>query len=466
VGFVFKAKKIRIKAGSLTPCRLNDYFFVFPWRNSIVYSTNALLDQNKMEKKIVYFHRTFRLRYLYIGGLILTGIVFSTLLCHKKTDTPDHGARQVLSSEKGAIVPSFCYWKTTMSFSKNEDTLWGKMGIAHMYVRLFDVDWNIIYNQPVPLGDLVFLNSWESILYPYKAVTPCVFITNEVLERSSLAGLDSLADKIGSRSVDQMSRFSHNFAYDSVTKIRDLDSRAPNANFDSLYGIRDSVQKDLENAWLARNNELLIDCDWTGGTKEKFFHLLRAIKRHRPGNTISATLRLWQYKNREPAGIPPVDRCLLMCYSVGNPREYGRENSIASFEAIQSYLDAPPYPIRLDIALPIYSWALVYRGRSFKGILKMEDMAALESDTGTFRKINETAFLFKRDTVIGTTYLRNGDELKIEKVSFEELTKIISIVKKQISYDRTTRVSFFSWDTTYIKSIGIDNVEKAFSLFN
>ena len=52
------------------------------------------------------------------------------------------------------VVRSFCYWKTGLYFQKEKDSLIDKMGMKHMYVRFFDVDWNPYSKEPLPISTI------------------------------------------------------------------------------------------------------------------------------------------------------------------------------------------------------------------------------------------------------------------------------------------------------------------------
>ncbi|MBK7037561.1 MAG: hypothetical protein IPH42_14765 [Bacteroidetes bacterium] len=184
------------------------------------------------------------------------------------------------------------------------------------------------------------------------------------------------------------------------------------------------------------------------------------------GLIISATIRLWQYKYRENAGIPPVDRGLLMCYNLQSAEDYNIENSISSAAELEKYIVGKKYPVDLDIAFPVFSWAVLFRGGKFLGIISEITAEECKNDSLQYAQIGENRFVFKTDKVQGDIYIRSGDELRIEKVSAEELDKISHLLKEKKIANSQSRITFFSYEKKYINDYGIKNIDKIYSLFN
>ena len=225
----------------------------------------------------------------------------------------------------------------------------------------------------------------------------------------------------------------------------------------------DSV-KSIEAAKLKVDfKEILIDCDWTEKSQKNYFYLLKQIKNQFPSAKIASTIRLWQYKYASKAGIPPVDKGLLMCYNMTKPDDQQTKNSIGTSEELAQYITHSEYKLKLDIALPLYSWAVAFRGNQFKGILS--DYDQLIKDTIKLKKVSDTKYILQDDVLAGQTYLRNGDEIRIEKISDNELEKMISIVKNKIQIDSQTKVTFFSFDKKYINDYGTQNISKYYESF-
>lgn len=355
------------------------------------------------------------------------------------------------------VIRSFCYWKTDMSFQKEEDSLMKNLEVKHLYVRFFDVDWNPYAKEPLPVATIRDIRLNES----NPQITPSIFITNEVVLQANTKQLDSLAARIAQRVQQIGVKLNETKADNSANAIVYPKDYYKNKDYKRLN--YDSV-KSLELAKLKVDfKEILIDCDWTEKSKKNYFYLLTQIKKGFPTAQVSATIRLWQYKYADKAGTPPVDKGLLMCYNLTKPEDFNTKNSIGTSEELAQYITHDKYKLKLDIALPLYSWAVVFRGNQFKGILS--DYDQLRSDSIKLKKASDTKYVLQDDILVGQTYLRNGDEIRIEKISEEELEKMIDIVKSKIKIDNQTKVTFFSFDKKYINDYGTQNISRYYARF-
>jgi len=355
------------------------------------------------------------------------------------------------------VIRSFCYWKTDLNFQKEDDSLVKELNVKHLYIRFFDVDWNPYAKESLPVATIgnVSLNQSNP------EITPSIFITDEVVLQSSKKQLDSLAVRIAKR-VNQigikMNETKADVIANAIVYPKDYYKQKDykQLNYDSI--------KAVELAKLKVDfKEILIDCDWSEKSKDNYFYLLKQIKKGFPTAQISSTIRLWQYKFASKVGIPPVDKGLLMCYNLTKPDDFKTKNSIATSDELAQYITHSDYKLKLDIALPLYSWAVVFRGNQFKGILS--DYDQLLNDSIKLKKMSDTKYVLEDDVLVGQTYLRNGDEIRIEKISDDELDKMISIVKGKIKIDNQTRVTFFSFDKKYISDYGTQNISDYYARF-
>ncbi|PWB20709.1 hypothetical protein [Flavobacterium sp. HTF] len=355
------------------------------------------------------------------------------------------------------VVRSFCFWKTDLNFEKEDDSLIKDLNVKHLYVRFFDVDWNPYAKEPLPVATINDIRLNES----NPEITPSIFITNDVVLHSNKIQLDSLAARIAQRIQIIGTRMNETKADKIANEIVYPKDYYKNKNFKRLN--YDSI-KAIELAKLKVDfKEILIDCDWTEKSKENYFYLLKQIKKNSPAVSIAATIRLWQYKYAEKAGIPPVDKGLLMCYNLNKPDDLQTKNSIGTSEELAQYITHDKYSLKLDIALPLYSWAVVFRGNQFKGILS--DYDQLRNDSVKLKKASDTKYILQDDILVGQTYLRNGDEIRIEKISEDELGKMISIVTSKIKIDNQTKITFFSFDKKYINDYGTQNISEYYARF-
>lgn len=367
----------------------------------------------------------------------------------------------VLVSSRGIkpdVIRSFCYWKTNHEASQTDDSLAKSMQLNHMYVRFFDVDWNPYASEPLPVATIRSVN-WDM---EKMEITPSIFITNEVLLLASKRQLDSLANRIRKRVGSVLEEYQQEQARVKAYQIVQKTYNS-SAQDHRIWLNTDSVAKIEKQKIKLNCKEILIDCDWTEKSKKNYFYFLQKLKVNFPRYALSATIRLWQYKYRDKAGIPPVDNGLLMCYNLTSPTDYKSKNSIGTSKEVEEYVVQDGYKLPLNFALPLYSWSVVFRGKQFKGILS--DYDAFVKDTVRFKKVNADHYVFQDDVLIGDTYFRNGDEIRTEKISDAEIKKIIGILKSKIVVTDQTRVTFFSFDKKYINDYGIETISSYYSLF-
>lgn len=355
---------------------------------------------------------------------------------------------------KQEVIRSFCYWKTSTYFDREEDSICKVLNVEHMYVRFFDVDWNPYTKEPLPVATINRLDLNESNL----EITPSVFITNAVVLESSKEQLDTLAKQIQKRIKEIGLRYNEDKAYKRASNI----VYSPKRDSKKILNL-DSI-KAIELAKLKQDfNEILLDCDWTEKSKDNYFYLLEQLKKELENCQLAVTIRLWQYKYSEKAGVPPADKGLLMCYNLSSPNDYETKNSIGTSDELEKYITHSDYDLDLDIALPLFSWTVVFRGNQFKGIVS--DYESFIKDSVRIKNIAPNKYVLQDDVLVGQTYLRNGDEIRIEKISDEEINKMISIIKNRVPFNDNTKVTFFSFDKKYIHDYGIKNISGYYARF-
>lgn len=297
------------------------------------------------------------------------------------------------------LEPAFFWWETRLDISMSERQLQDSLGCKRLYVKILDIGRNAGSGEIEPysrteISDTTPLAGLEII--------PTVFITNEVFQNISDAKIEWLAGKIAQV---------------------------------AFKGSR----------------ELLFDCDWTPSTRESFFLFLKTMRGKLPsGTTLSATIRLHQYKFPQQTGVPPVDRGMLMFYNTGDVDEEGERNSIFHPDDALKYVDGAPknYPVPLDLALPLFSWGLVFReGELWKivpGPLPFQEMR----EGGKFVEHPVSApfaaqlWEVQEGTFLGGHYLRPGDHLRVSTIRPELLFKVATLAQKLDLADDAT-LAFF-----------------------
>lgn len=314
------------------------------------------------------------------------------------------------------ITPAFYHWQTNFSLTTFEKEYLQQFPIQKLYVKFFDVDWNATASQPFPIAEVIIdTTEWNNI-----EIIPTIFITNRSLKNYPLEKMEDLGKNI----------------------------------LEKIFYIKKEV------------SEIQIDCDWSETTKEKYFRLLHFIKKEttKKAIQISATIRLHQIKYFEKTGVPPVDRGMLMFYNVDDVKDAETHNSILDLEIAKQYIyNFEKYPLDLDVALPIFSWGVLFRGGKMIKLmahLQSEDLA----DPNFFLQKNKTHFEVKKSTYLNGRYLYEDDVIRLETISQNTLVGAAELLQPKISNSEIT-ISFYHLDTTTIKNYPYENLQDIIQIF-
>ncbi len=278
------------------------------------------------------------------------------------------------TSPQREVVTAFYFWQTKVEPSALEQAWCDSLSVQKLYVRLFDVVWEGNATRPVA----VHPTPADAPKHDGREWVPVVFITNESLVKTPESEIGTLANRMAEKMLT------------------------------------------LTAGWEVR--EWQLDCDWTVSTRSKYFSLIRLLKQHL-GGKWSATIRLHQVKYREETGVPPVDRGVLMYYNMGDLSEVSTSNSILDLEVAARYHSRlPEYPLALDLALPLFSWGVVFRGNRPIHLLEKLNEGAL-SDTSLFANKGNHWYQFRKSTYLEGYYGYQNDSIRIESVSPEDLLK-------------------------------------------
>jgi hypothetical protein len=213
----------------------------------------------------------------------------------------------LLSCQERTKAISFYYWDPTFILDTVEGNTLLENDVHTLYIRYFDVDWPPADTTPVPLSLFSFRTSPASY-----SIVPVVSIRNRVFEKLGPAMIPAFAAGIFAR-------------------VRDIN--APRR---------------------LQNKEIQFDCDWTEKTKQNYFAFLREYHRISV-QSISSAIRMYQLRNPERTGIPPVDYGVLFYFSL-EETDTGNERSVYERAAAHRYTPSlRSYPLTLDVALPLFS---------------------------------------------------------------------------------------------------------------
>jgi hypothetical protein len=216
----------------------------------------------------------------------------------------------------------------------------------------------------------------------------------------------------------------------------------------------------LEKYKLPAPTEVQLDCDWSESTKDKYFALLKKIKEGFPGIQLSATIRLYQTKYHQKAGVPPVDKGLLMCYNIGNLKSLATGNSIIENSELEKYIgNLNSYPLPLDVALPIFNWKVWFRNGQYKGITEALPDSLLHGPLFAQSKQQFTALY---DTVVAGYELRKGDVLRLENSGYPVVMAAAKSIASKLK-NTQCRVSLYHLDSLLLSKFSIHELEDLFN---
>lgn len=280
----------------------------------------------------------------------------------------------------------FYYWRSNFNLSENEKQTLNKSKVENLYTRFFDVAKQ--NNQFLEVG---VININQEIATD-KKIVPVIFITNETWFNIKPNDIQFLADKIN----------------DHINRIK-------------------------SNHKLNLANEIQIDSDWTTSTKNDYFKFLQTLKQVSKKN-ITCTLRLHQVKDKSQTGIPPVEKMHLMCYATSSPLENQKQNSILDVRTLKSYLrKVEDYPVKLDIALPIYSWGIVTNHLGKKKLINALTAEELMQNKN-FKTISDNNFEVLKDDFYFGLYLNKGFKIKIEEITEKDITESLNFIDNKLNY--------------------------------
>lgn len=289
---------------------------------------------------------------------------------------------------------SFYYWKTIFKLSQSETTILSDNKVSKIYLRYFDI--SIDKNkQPFPEAPIRFEQKPSNI-----EIVPVIYIKNQVFLNKNL-DISDLASKTNS----------------FINQI--------------------NTQNQIEIS------EIQIDCDWSLNSKNCYLKFIEIFK-EKSNKKLSATIRLHQIKYFRQTKIPNVEKGVLMYYNMGKIAPDSL-NSIYDQKIANRYLESlKNYPLKLNIALPIYSWAIHIRTNKVIGLKNKIDVKTIEKDTN-FVILKNNFYKVKNNNFKSGTFYKKNDLLKFESISNSDLLEMASDLESNLKQN-PNEIIFYDLD--------------------
>ncbi|MCG9792089.1 hypothetical protein [Flavobacterium algicola] len=315
------------------------------------------------------------------------------------------------SQDKPAV--SFYYWKTVFKLSTIEKKVLKDNNVSKLYIRYFDIDIDRA-REAFPVSPIHFTDIPELF-----TVVPVVYIKNKVLLESS-TDVEELAQKVN----------------DYINQIN------------------------------AKNNlhcdEIQIDCDWSLESQNKYLAFIKTFKKI-SGRKLSATIRLHQVKYYKKTKIPDVDSGVLMYYNMGTIAT-DSTNSIYDQKIAKRYLSSlEKYPLKLNFALPVFSWTIHSRDKKVVGLRNKLRKKDLDNDAH-FKELPHHFYEVIADNYKGGIFYRQGDLLKVEAIAADDLLEMASDLENNKS-QLPKEIIFYDLDEFNIQQYEKNIFEKIISRF-
>ena len=319
---------------------------------------------------------------------------------------------------------AFYYWKSG-DISLFEKHVFEESNASKLYVKIFEITLDDLKGA-IPQSK-AYTEFTEEFL-DRAEIIPTIFIENDVIAKSTIEQLDELAKN----TVSLTDKF-----------------------------INDKLKANSSD--VLNCSEIQIDCDWLASSKERYFEFLKAIKKY-SDKQISCTVRLYPYKFTKEMGVPPVDRAMLLCYNLLNPKNHPKKNTILDLEELKKYVQTDKkYPLPIDIGLPAYSSCYMFVNGKFDEVIHAvpENLEKI-----TVEKMGELWYTIEHDTSLNYNYFKGGQQIKIERVSNELLIDATEMIVNNIEFDDSPTVAIYHLDENELNQYKHETLDSVYFLFS
>jgi hypothetical protein len=325
------------------------------------------------------------------------------------------------TNKQSTKKPSFYYWKTVFEFTAEDSAFLAEVQPEKLYVRFFDLESNYNYHtnyKIVPNARLINKTRFPDGI----EIIPVVFIEEYSITDLSEEELKKHA-KLTREKIGRMHK-----RYSSVPL-----------------------------------KEIQVDCDWDSNSKDEFFAFTKYLRAENDSILLSSTIRLYQYKYFDKAGVPPVDKGVLMYYNMGDRHEFDEKNYVLNHEEGMKYMSKKnTYPLPIDLALPIYYQGIIFNQQdsSSRGLLNSSQVDKLLSENSV-TSLGENLYSIKihneysyeAENFFGYNYFDPGDFLRIDKVTTDDLYEVVTDLAP---YFKNVNLIFFDWNPSHYKKYEYD----------
>ena len=308
--------------------------------------------------------------------------------------------------------PAFYHWQTELEIDSTEEHYLQSLKARRLYVKFFDVAWEGARQEAVPQASLERVGEWTDY-----DIVPTVFITNQTILSLPANQRQDLAERI--------------------------------------------LQKIKERWPGLEPREIQLDCDWTEGSRAAYFQLLALVRERLPVTTkLSVTLRLHQYRYPEQTGVPPADRAMLMFYNMGDLTDWQEPNSILNLEKARPYLQTTTaYPLPLDLALPLFNWAVLFReGKMIKLLPGLTAEALTAAGARSMDQEEGQRFEIPKSTYLEGYYLYRGDQLRLEAIRPQQLIEAARLLGS-VTTSKDAYLSFYHLDSALLSQYTVADLQ-------
>lgn len=290
--------------------------------------------------------------------------------------------------------PEMAFWipDDELNLSEVEEkVLTGTEG-GPIYLHLMDVVWDDDKQFAFPTSQLKV----EKPLPEKLSVVPVIGVSNEVFVHLDEEGAGILAEMIAVRISDK---------------------------FTGEGGVDNSMKS------------ILLDCEWTTDTKERYFAFVNAVAESF-SCPVEVTIRPHHAENREKMGIPPVKRAMLVydkiCLSDGK----SCTDPSHSIDAGDLKSQLADYPLPLDIGIFIGSSAEV-KGADKSVLVPRVDIDEF-ADTTAYQRISSNAYLVLEDGYLNNIPLLEGETILVRETPLLALKNALSELEKRLKKEKRT----------------------------